>query len=44
MVKIILMIGAALLLASKCASARKAGSRALRSRPQEAVPRCSTGK
>ena len=28
----------------KCDGARKIGGRALRSRPQEAVPRCCTGK
>jgi hypothetical protein len=29
---------------TKCDGAGKVGGRALRSRPQEAVPRCSTGK
>jgi hypothetical protein len=29
---------------AKCDCAKKVGGRALRSRPQEVVPRCSTGK
>ena len=44
MVKIILMIGAILVLWSSKGGARKVGGRALRGRPQEAVPRYSTGK